>query len=121
MADKEIKPDEKIVFGLAPTQTRVPGHREFQEGYVALLGVSDKAWDFMKDGMTHTLDLSSFGIPIQIVLFGCRTQQDAKDHMAEHNRKSGVATKHMPDDQDFGIKDGGNRPKKDLKGTTSLS
>lgn len=51
---------EKIVFGYAPEGN----------GAVLLLGIPTSAWEYMKDGKTNTLDLSSIGIPIITARFG---------------------------------------------------
>lgn len=40
-----------------------------------IFGVSKKAWEFMSDGRTHTVDLRHLGYPLQIVLFGGDTQE----------------------------------------------
>lgn len=36
---------------------------------VVILGVPQGAWDFMEGGLTHTFDLTSLGIPIQLLMF----------------------------------------------------
>lgn len=52
--------DKHIVFGVSPTSDG--------KGPVITLGVTEKAWDYMRDGLTHTFDLSSIGIPIRIII-----------------------------------------------------
>lgn len=37
---------------------------------VVILGIPKGAWDYMKNGHTHTFDLTKVGIKLQIVLFG---------------------------------------------------
>lgn len=57
--------EEKVVFGVSPGSEPM-----------ILLGVPKGAWDYMKDGKTHTFDLTKIGLPIKIVMYG------AKDHAA---------------------------------------
>lgn len=53
--------EEKIVFGVAPTNDGKPP--------AILLGIPKGAWDYMKDGLTHTFDLTSIGLPIRLIIF----------------------------------------------------
>lgn len=62
--------EEKIVFAYSPDGVLGDGVP------LVLLGVPAGAWDYMKDGKTHTLDLTKIGIPIMIALYG------APDHAA---------------------------------------
>lgn len=54
----EIKPEQKTVFAVTEDKGTV------------IIGVPAAAWEYMKDGMTHTYDLRRFGVPVRIVLFG---------------------------------------------------
>ncbi len=58
--------EEKMVFAVSPGDG-VP---------VVLLGIPQGAWEYMKDGKTHTFDLTRVGIPVKLMLYG------AKDHDA---------------------------------------
>ena len=64
--------DQQIVFALATmkNETDMPA---------LLIGVSEKAWEYMSDGKTHTFDLKFIGLPIQIVLFGGKDLKEIKD------------------------------------------
>jgi hypothetical protein len=57
--------EEKIVFAVSPSGQGdgVP---------VMLLGIPKGAWQYMRNGKTHTFDLTSAGIPVKLVLFGGR-------------------------------------------------
>lgn len=59
--------EEKVVCGISPEGTGdgVP---------LVILGVPKGAWEYMKDGKTHTFDLTAAGVPVKLVLFG------GKDH-----------------------------------------
>ncbi len=60
--------EEKMVFGISPGQgDGVP---------CVLLGIPAKAWEHMRDGKTHTFDLTKAGLPIKLILYG------AADHKA---------------------------------------
>ena len=104
MTDKP-KPDETLVFGFA--------HEV--DGAVCLLGVPDAAWGYMKDGKTQLLDLHKLGIPVKLILFGCRTQAEAIKVIEEHNAKQNRPV--LRSNEDFSIKDGSVR-KADLKNST---
>jgi hypothetical protein len=60
-----IKEDEKVVFAIGNDG----------ETDVVLLGISEKSWEYMKDGKTHTFDLARLGLPFKVVLFGGKTRE----------------------------------------------
>lgn len=60
--------EEKMVFGIAPTTDGKPP--------VITLGIPEGAWNHMKDGKTHTFDLTKVGFPVRLLVFG------GKDHAA---------------------------------------
>jgi hypothetical protein len=57
----------KIIFALSPSDV----------GPILTLGISEAAWDYMRDGKTHTFDLTSLGVPMKLMLFGAKTQEAA--------------------------------------------
>lgn len=61
------KLDEKIVFALSPSDV----------GPILTLGIPKAAWEYMKDGKTHTFDLTSLGIPVKLMLFGAESHEGA--------------------------------------------
>lgn len=68
MTEKAIG-DERVVFAVDSGMT------------TAILGVSHKAWLYMRDGKTHTFDLRKMGFPINIVLLGGKTRAHIIDHL----------------------------------------
>jgi hypothetical protein len=82
---------EKVVFGIG---------EDAKGTKTVIIGVSDASWKYMRDGRTHTLDLTGLGLPIQIILFGGRTQEGIKALLA----KAGDENTRDVTDQDFGIK-----------------
>lgn len=81
----DISIEQRIVFGVTPEPN--------DEGNIALLlGVPHAAWEFMQDGKTHTVDLSKFGLPIHILLFGTATHAEAVAVITEHNKRLGLPT-----------------------------
>lgn len=61
-----MKNEEKCVFGIAEDKQTV------------IIGVSPGAWEYMKDGMTHTFDLNKLGVPVKLILFGGKDQASIK-------------------------------------------
>lgn len=54
--------EEQIVFAVSPGNgDGVP---------LVLLGIPKGAWEYMRDGKTHTFDLTGVGLPIKLVMFG---------------------------------------------------
>jgi hypothetical protein len=105
MADQQSAPppqgDAKLVFAISP---------EGQGDGVPLMlfAVTPGAWDYMRDGKTHTLDLTGLGIPIKVMMFGAKDRADALATIEAANQKHGHATLHLPQ-HDFGIKPPGGR------------
>lgn len=59
-----MQSEEKVVFAIAEDRKTV------------ILGVSEASWEHMKNGMTHTFDLTSLGVPFKIIMFGGKTRTD---------------------------------------------
>lgn len=73
--------EHNVVFGIG----------ENQEGRKYLiLGVSKEAWLFMKDGQTHTFDMSSLGLPFDVLLFGAPTRQAALNMISLGMQADGI-------------------------------
>ena len=87
-------PREKVVFAVAP---RADG------GLDVLLGVSAASWEYMKDGKTHTFDLTKLGLPIRIMMFGSADHQKALDVIQAHNASIGVFETDDQRGRDFSI------------------
>lgn len=90
------KLEEKMVFGVSPEGQGdgVP---------LVLLGIPAGAWEYMREGKTHTFDLTKIGLPIKIMLYG------AADHAAAMKLIEGhLSDKGMPyvdaRREDFSIK-----------------
>lgn len=93
-----VKPEEKVVFGIAPaTDGSAP---------LVLLGVSAAAWEYMRDGKTHTFDLTSLGLPLKLVMFGGTTRGAVTQEIEKINEARGLASLHLPG-TDFSIKAAG--------------
>lgn len=71
---------------------------------VITLGVSKEAWEYMKDGKTHTFDFSNIGLPIKLIIFGAEDNASAVMTLQEAAKAGGIAIKDMRG-QDFSIKD----------------
>lgn len=66
---------------------------------LVLLGVPEAGWQWMKDGKTHTFDLTKLGIPVQIMLFGGKDQADLKAQLAIGPDVRDLSSKDMGIDQ----------------------
>lgn len=90
-----MKADEKVMFAVAP---RGDG------GTDVLLGVPTSAWEYMKDGKTHTFDLTKLGLPIRIIMCGGRDQRQIRDWIDRHNKSLGIDVTENRMDDDFSIR-----------------
>lgn len=93
-----MTPDEKIVFAVSPTE----------QGTDILLGIPTAAWEYMKDGKTHTFDLTKLGLPIRLIVYGGPDQLTVLGYIEAHNKALGNTIADMRD-RDFGI---GDKPKR---------
>lgn len=85
--------EDKLLFALLPFENeKVPG---------LLVGIPRGAWDYMRDGNTHTLDLTRLGIPVRLMLFGAETHADALKTFEEAARANGVALLDQRHSEDF--------------------
>lgn len=90
----ELAREQKVVFALS---TR-------DEGYDVLLGVPTAAWDYMKDGQTHTFDLTKLGLPIRIILYGGPDRPTVRAAIDAHNKTLGIETVWDLSLEDFAIR-----------------
>jgi hypothetical protein len=95
MTDKPITPDQRVVFAVAPETGT--------ENIVLVLQVPPGGWEYMKDGTSHTFDLTKVGIGLKVILAGCADRAAGIRVLEEWNAKQGNASLHMPG-TDFGIK-----------------
>lgn len=89
--------EEKIVFGFSPPADPT-------KPATLIIGVPNGAWEYMKDGKTHTLDLTKIGIPIQLLLYGADSHDTAMNYIKQHNSRQAIP--YLDERQkDFGIDD----------------
>jgi hypothetical protein len=75
MSDEIATKDQKVVFAIS--------HEGTGDGIpLVLLGVPRAAWVYMRDGKTHTFDLTKAGLPIKIMMFGGNDQGEIKRLLA---------------------------------------
>ena len=91
------KSDREIVFCIAPASEQSDGVA------VLLFGVPKAAWEYMKDGHTHTFDLTRARLPLKVLIYGAEDHAGAMKPIEEHMRKIG---KPFADERgtDFSIK-----------------
>lgn len=92
-----MKKEEKVVFGIS---------YEGQGDGVPLImmGIPAAAWDYMRDGKTHTFDLTKAGLPVKVILFGAKTHDDVVKVFGQINAAAGAPYIDARN-QDFSIKD----------------
>lgn len=86
--------EEKIVFAITETTL---------EGKVILLGVPNAAWEYMKDGKTHHLDLSAIiGVSCKLLLFGGESHDSIRKTLEQAAAAQGQPV--LYERKDYGIK-----------------
>ncbi len=98
----ELARNRQVVFGIA---------KEGQgDGVpVVLLGIPKGAWEWMKDGRTHTFDLTKVGMPIKIIMYGAKNHAQALSMLQQGSNAAGSPVENRLDD-DFSIKPMGEEP-----------
>ena len=91
MSESRLKTNQ-VVFALATTA----------RGPVVVLGVPDAAWEYMKDGRSHTFGLRKVGFPVDIIMFGGRTRAHILDALSVVQNGGDVASK-LDTTTDFAI------------------
>jgi hypothetical protein len=88
-----MKREEQMVFAVSP----------HDDGQVdVLLGMPTAAWEYMKDGKTHTFDLTKLGLPIRLILYGAPDHATALGYIQKHNKSLGLETLDLRD-EDFSV------------------
>lgn len=88
--------EEKFVFAVSP------GEKPSDAPMISI-GVPKGAWDYMRDGKTHHLDLSPVGIPVRMMLFGAETHDEAMKVLQEAAKRMGASIRDERR-RDFGMK-----------------
>lgn len=74
--------EDKIIFAVS--------HEGQGDGVpLVILGVPTGAWEYMKDGKTHTFDLTKAGVPVKLMLYGAASHQAAMDVIDGHFKQTG--------------------------------
>ena len=88
--------EQKLVFAVAPSS-------EHEGNITVLIGIPRGAWEYMKDGKTNHVDLSSAGLPLQFIVYGAENHDAAKAVIDEHNARHDLTALDRRRD-DFSIK-----------------
>lgn len=91
--------DDKLVFAVIPEGTG-------DGAPIMIVGVPAAAWDHMKAGKTHTVDLTIIGLPIKLSLFGCADHAAGMAVLEQAAKNAGAAYVDMRR-ADFSIKEPG--------------
>jgi hypothetical protein len=89
-----VRSEEKVLFAVSPRP---------DDGLDILLGVPTAAWEYMKDGQTHTFDLTKLGLSIRIIMYGGPDHAAIARWIAEHNQSLGVTETQDRRGEDFSI------------------
>lgn len=82
-AGEEVTMEQKIVFAMhAPEAEGKPS--------TLIVGIPAQAWEFMKAGKTHNLDLTKLGVPVQLMLFGADDHEAAMTMLKEGAAQGGI-------------------------------
>lgn len=85
--------ENQVMFAMGVMDDNVP---------FLILGVSKEAWEYMKDGKTHTFDLSKAGLPLRVAMFGCADTKTARNELNNKLKSMGMGSLETPG-KDFGI------------------
>jgi len=77
-----MKREDQILFALLPTKDGQPP--------IIMFGIPKGAWEYMKDGKTHTVDLQKSGIPLRFMCFGAENHSAAMKVLNDAAAKLGV-------------------------------
>lgn len=94
MTKETPAPHERVMFAVAPDENNNP---------FVLLGIPQAAWEYMKDGKTHTFDFSSIGLNLKIVAFGAKDHDEIRGIIKEYSDADGIPIKEDLE-KDFSIK-----------------
>jgi hypothetical protein len=87
--------EKKMVFAVAPPN---PPH---EDAPIVLLGIPAGAWEHMKDGKTHSFDLTKVGVPVKLMLYGAKDHTEAMSFIKA--QLSGVPIIDERESTDFSI------------------
>lgn len=93
---KELEAKNQVVFLAAQGEDGIP---------IVVLGVSKEAWEYCKDGKSHTFDLTRAGIPIRIMLFGGETKTQMLESLKEQGKAWGLQVQDNTGGENYAIKD----------------
>lgn len=73
--------EEQVLFLMSGEQVPVEAGVTGVPKYL-LLGISKKAWEYMRKGKNHNFDLRRLGLPMQLILFGGATHDHLMDSIS---------------------------------------
>ena len=99
----ELTKDEKILFAIskAGQGDGIP---------VVLLGVPVGAWNYMRNGKTHTFDLTKVGLPVKLILYGATDHAEALACIKDFLTEAGEVIDDRIDKEDFSIQPRKEKP-----------
>ena len=91
----DMPKEAKVLFGVSPRGS----------GTDLLIGISRASWEYMKDGHTHTIDLTKLGLPVRVIIWGGPTQAALRATVEAHNARLGLPPIDDQTERNFGIED----------------
>jgi hypothetical protein len=88
------KPEEKVLFAISTD------HKD--QTPIVLFAIPTAAWEYMKDGKTHTFDLNKAGLPVRVVLFGGKDSESLLKILKQDLAKQGIRVEDRRS-EDFSI------------------
>ncbi len=70
-----MKLDDKVVFAVGKDADGVP---------MVVLGITNGAWNYMRDGKTHTFDLTKAGLRVRLMIYGGMSHRDVMEPLNKH-------------------------------------
>jgi hypothetical protein len=77
-----VNREEQMAFALMPMLDGT--------GPILTIGIPAAAWERIKDGTTHSIDLTKVGIALRVVLFGASTHDAAVEMLMQGAKAAGV-------------------------------
>ena len=73
--------EKQCIFSIVTGEKNAP---------LVIIGIPAAAWEHMKDGESHTFDLTKAGVQFQIVLFGGKDRAEVSNVIEDAARGAGL-------------------------------
>lgn len=87
---KPLLPNERVVVGIGADATGV------SDIATVVIGVPEAAFHAIADGRTHTVSLTQFGLPVEIIIFRGKDVADCRAIIGETSKTLGKSDRDLP-------------------------